>query len=764
MKVGKKVFLSLFALFINLLVVQVYSQTDFYDETKVREIRITFDEPNWSQILDSLFVNFGEDGRLKGEVEIDGKTLNNIGVRYKGYSSWEEGQVKSPFNIDLEYNLNEQNYQGYTKLKLSNVIHDPSFVREVLSYEIARKYMPAPKANFANVYVNDTLIGLYTNVEAVDKYFAEDRYHTRNNSFFKGAPESLEYPFGQNANLAYTHGTDTSDYKPFYKKESDNDEAWPDLLEFIEILNNDTANLDTILNIDRTIWMHAINYSIVNLDSYIGYSQNYYLYRDNNGQFNPILWDMNMSFGSFRETDGTTLNLSIAKAKQLNPLKMISSSTYSPRPLIKNLLLNSTYKRMFLAHMRTIIDENFRNNLYYQRAQELQALINDHVLADSNKFYSYDDFINNIDTTTGPSSDQYPGIKDLMEARTAYLDTFPGFKGAPIITDISHYPEYPDRENTTWIRAKISGANEVFLAYRFKSDGKFENLPMYDDGLHSDGNAGDSIFGAGFLLSGNTIQYYFYAQNDSAGAFSPERAAFEFYSIQPKISPGDIVINEFMADNNNTVADLDGRYDSWIELYNNTSESINLNTVCLSDDSGLKCKWTFPDTAINGNDFIIIWTDADEMQSGLHANFKLNPEGSCLFLTEGNYSFDSIKYGSQVSDKTTGRYPNGYGDFVSMHPTYSKYNSVSIMQNDFNLYPNPASTSLWIEIENSENPISVKIYNSLSMKVLEFELKNEADTRSILHNIDISTLRNDYYLLELYQDNKFYSKKFIKCK
>jgi hypothetical protein len=32
---------------------------------------------------------------------------------------------------------------GYGTLKLANVYNDPSFVREVLSYEIARKYMPA---------------------------------------------------------------------------------------------------------------------------------------------------------------------------------------------------------------------------------------------------------------------------------------------------------------------------------------------------------------------------------------------------------------------------------------------------------------------------------------------------------------------------------------------------------------------------------------------------------------------------------------------
>ena len=31
--------------------------------------------------------------------------------------------------------------------------------------------MPAPKANYANLFINDTLWGLYTNVESVNNNF-----------------------------------------------------------------------------------------------------------------------------------------------------------------------------------------------------------------------------------------------------------------------------------------------------------------------------------------------------------------------------------------------------------------------------------------------------------------------------------------------------------------------------------------------------------------------------------------------------------------
>lgn len=745
---------------------KVFSQSDFYDAGQVREVRIYFHENNWDHVLDSLHEYVGEDGRLLGDVKIEGMMLHNIGVRYKGYSSFDPAAVKSPFNIDLEYNYSNQNYQGYTKLKLSNVIQDPSFVREVLSYEIARKYVPVSHANFANVYVNDTLLGLYTNVEAVDKLYIGKRFGENDHSFFKGAPEDLIIPNGQNANLAY-QGPDTTSYKPYYKLESDDSEtSWTDLVRFIDILNNDTAKLDTILNIDMALWMHAINYTLVNLDSYIGYSQNYYLYMDDHGRFNPILWDYNMSFGSFKETDGVTAppgGLTIAKRKALDPLKMLSSNPLSPRPLIVNLLQNPTRKKMFLAHMRTIINENFKNGLYLVRGQELQAMIDVYVQNDTNKFYPYSQFHLNLDTTVGTGNNVFPGLRDFMEARVAYLDTFPGFAGAPVISGITHTPEFPQHGSDVWITANISGASDVFLNYRYNTSGIFRRAKMYDDGIHQDSLAGDGIYGVSVLTKGAVIQYYFYAQNDSAGIFSPERAEYEFYNIQPGFNVGNIVINELMPLNSKTGADQDNERDGWIEIHNNTGEFQNLKSLYLSDDSLNLTKWVFPDTVIPGRGFIIVWADNDTAQEGLHASFLLNEEGGSLYISDLNEQIiDNVIYGVQVEDKTYGRYPNGYGAFVYMLPTFSKNNYVGTTPAaDVFLYPNPASGSVYIEMPNDDDIVACKIYNSKGQQVFSGDVNKKSSSGSEILNIDVSGFNIGLYLAVVQTANGSISKKFV---
>ena len=120
----------------------------------VRQIEIFFNEPNWDDSLDIYYANNTGQRLIADSILIDGLKDENVGVKYKGNSSYNINNVKNPINIRLDYLNNGQSIDGYNVLKLSNGFMDPSFVREVLAYEIAREYMPASKATYANVFVN----------------------------------------------------------------------------------------------------------------------------------------------------------------------------------------------------------------------------------------------------------------------------------------------------------------------------------------------------------------------------------------------------------------------------------------------------------------------------------------------------------------------------------------------------------------------------------------------------------------------------------
>ena len=695
---------------------------NFYDVDNIREIKLYFTQPNWDHLLDSLYLD-GLEERLLASVEIDGSMYDSVGVRYKGFSSVSINTVKNPFNIKLDYIDNNQNHEGFEKIKLSNVIKDPSFLREVLSYEIARDYIPSPRANYANVYVNDTLWGLYVNVEAINDKFTNKHFSTVNSPLFKCNPSGLNLqPSGENSNLSNTHGNDSSFYYDYYDLKSDY--GWSELYTLIDDLNNSTNNLDNVLNIDRALWMHAFNYTLINFDSYVGYGQNYYLYKSLSNQFQPILWDLNMSFGGFRLTDATQAyfnGFDIAQAQSMDPLGFLTNSFLSPRPLMTSLLTDSRKQRMYLAHMRTIVEEHFSNQDYLSRAQYLQTLISSDVQNDPNKFYTYNDFLDNLNNQVTIPSSICPGLSQLMDARSTYLSNYWSGFIQPNISNIQTMPnsnQFFGGDLT--ITAQIQDASYAMLAYRFGENMPFENIEMYDDGNHNDGAANDGVFGVIINNCSNSIDYYLYADNSDEGVFSPKRAAYEFYNVKTTINQASLVINEVMANNVSTVMDETGDYDDWIELYNNSSTPISTNGLLFSDNPLNLDKWDLPNVVINPNSYFIIWADEDGNTGDNHANFKLSNLGEQLILSNSDSSIVDAEFiYPQLDDIAYGRSPNGTGSFTMLAPTFNGNNTPSIIENVFSnnsfyAFPNPFKDNLKVSEADYyiTNALGQKIYSS----------------------------------------------------
>jgi len=693
----------------------IFAQNDFYSLESIQEIEIIFEEDDWAEILDGFYIA-GDKERLLGTVTINGERLDSVGIRYKGFSSVSVDRKKNPFNIKLDY-VSNQSYQGINKIKLGNVIHDPTFIREALSYEIARNYMPASQANFARVSVNGEFLGLYSNVEAVNKDFIADYFNSSSNAFFKGAPENLSFT-GENANLGNNPGVDTTAYFPFYDKESDN--GWTALVEFIQELNEEPDLISNSLNVDRALWMHAFNYVVVNLDSYIGYAQNYYLYQDDLGQFNTIPWDLNMSFGSFSITDASDNfdGVSLAAAKRLDPLAHFNSVSVQPRPLMRNLFENDRYRKMYLAHIRTILNEQFAQRQYVGRIAEIQSVIRSAVEADPNKFYETSGFDSNVNTTYTDLI-QYPGITDLMDERYAYLDNYLGNKDMSLA--VVNQASFAEPGSDLVIEVESNSVTTATIYFRENETQRWQELPM---------TATETDKWTGTLqLPASGVEYYVYGENDEIGIFSPARAAYEFHKVLPSISNqlpfNDVVINELMATQDFTQADEEGEYDDWIELYNTTAQNLNLAGLYLSDKPGQFDKWAFPDTILPADDYMIVWADEDGSQGPLHANFKLSAGGEHVYLGYADGTvIDSISFSEQEKDFTYGRLPNAVGPFGKLVPTFQSSNETSRVEeqesSDFFLYPNPVSEILTVE-SGMDGQATIILYNNLGQRLAQQE-------------------------------------------
>jgi len=706
-----------------------FSQDVF--DVGVRKIEIFFNELNWDDTLD-LYYDIDSNQRLMADsILIDGVMDDSVGVKYKGNSSYSVSNIKNPMNIKLDYINNGQSIDGYNVLKLSNGFRDPSFVREVLSYEMAREYMPAPKATYANVFVNDTLIGLYTCVQSIDDDFTNENFYERKGPFFKVDNTGISV-LGCSGPLGILeYYSDTSCYQRAYEMESTND--WPQLVNFLDTLNNYFTEVENVMDIDRTLWMMAFENLIVGLDGPINsIPHNFYLFKDNNGRFSPLLWDMNMAFGTF--TNGLPIPVTNTDLQELD---IFHESTNSQNKLTTQVFSSDRYKRMYVAHMRTILNEQFVNNNYSARASQLQQLIDADVSSDPNTFYSYTEFMDNTSTSVA----NIIGISELMNARTSHLQGLGEFTATPpAITSISTNPAAVLPHTSVSITAAISNSTYAYLGYRYTFADKFEKLQMYDDGMHGDGTAGDGIYGTTINVDARDVQYYFYAENTDAGIFSPERAEKEYHQL-PVV--GGLVINEIMAGNVNAVADQNSEYDDWVELYNGNSFSLDLSGYYLSDSEDSLKKWTFPNVTIPANGYLIVWCDTDvDSQLGLHTTYRLSADQEEVYLTAPTeIVIDAVHYVNMPTDMGYARVPNGTGSMQYQTQTYnvSNQNASGItdayIDSKIRVYPNPSNSRLYI-LGATE---TITIFNIMGQKVL-----TEYDAKSV----DISNWENGIYFVK----------------
>ena len=121
-----------------------FPQAALYDPNIIRTFFLQFEDTDWEKQL-AEFKN--TDVEVPATLLVDGKTYSKVGVHFRGMSSFgmvSEGQKRS-LNLSLDFAQKDQQLGGYRTLNLLNSHEDPSFLRSILFYQIAREYLPLQK-------------------------------------------------------------------------------------------------------------------------------------------------------------------------------------------------------------------------------------------------------------------------------------------------------------------------------------------------------------------------------------------------------------------------------------------------------------------------------------------------------------------------------------------------------------------------------------------------------------------------------------------
>ncbi len=150
---------------------------------------------------------------------------------------------------------------------------------------------------------------------------------------------------------------------------------------------------------------------------------------------NTVLWDLNQSMGSFG-----MINTGGPPGGNLAELDLMLRDGDNTWPLIKLVLDNPTYRKMYIAHCKTIYEEQIANDLYYEQAVNLHNTMSADLQTDGNAIYSVSQALTNLTSTVsgGGPGPGFIGLKQLFDDRKTYLENTSEFQAvAPSIAEIN---------------------------------------------------------------------------------------------------------------------------------------------------------------------------------------------------------------------------------------------------------------------------------------------------------------------------------------
>ena len=416
-----KFFGLLFPVLLSLMLFSsAYSQNPgdtMFTGIKVHTFNIKFTDPAYWDSL-TAYYDAGNEQYFMATVVYDGVQYDSVGVRFKGNSSYTHPNNKKSMKLAFDEYKTDQRIESMKSVNLNNCWGDPTFMREKLHLDFCRDAgISAPRAGFANVYINDTLFAFYSLVESVDKVFLKTRYGTSKGDYFKAIDG---YDTSTIVSDFRWWGTDTNSYQNYYELKSDGSAtAWPRLVTLLDSLNfgiNPLTSYTKVMNLSTFYKAFAVDNLFANLDSYMCSGRNFYFFYDNTStRWNWIVWDASLSIGAYQG------GISTLEALDVNYI--IDTTT---RPLLTRLYASDTLKKQYLYTYDTLLTKYFVPATMYAHIDSIANVIRSYVNADPRKMYTLLQFETNITSdisATGGLGTRKPGLKSFISKRKTNVAT-----------------------------------------------------------------------------------------------------------------------------------------------------------------------------------------------------------------------------------------------------------------------------------------------------------------------------------------------------
>lgn len=175
-------------------------ETELFDTSSIIDLNIIMDESDWNDMLENAI----DEEYYSCDVEINGKTFYEVGIRTKGNTSLStivSAPTTDRYSLKLEFDryIDGQTCFGLDKLVLNNNYADATNMKEALIYDMFA-YIDADASmyNYAKISVNGDYWGVYLALEAVEDSFLLRNYGAQSGNLYK--PEGVNVAGGTPSN------------------------------------------------------------------------------------------------------------------------------------------------------------------------------------------------------------------------------------------------------------------------------------------------------------------------------------------------------------------------------------------------------------------------------------------------------------------------------------------------------------------------------------------------------------------------------------
>lgn len=406
---------------------------DLHAPGVLRTLFFEFDVEDWEAELGAFYRT---DVEVPAQLIVDGETYKDVGVRFRGASSFftvPPGHKRS-LNVSIDLVHGKQRLLGNKTLNLLNAHADPSFLRTVLCSHVTRRYLPAPKANLVRVVINGESWGVFVNVQQFNKEFIAEH--------FEGGGARWKVPGSPRGGGGLEFlGDEVAPYRRLYEIASkDDDDSWQSLIELCRVLSTTPiedleAALEPLLHIDSVLWFLALDVALVNNDGYWVRASDYSLFRDRDGRFHLFPHDMNETFSASAGGPGGPGGPSGGRAAtripgpELDPLVALDDPR---KPLRSRLLAVPALRERYLQKVYAIASEALDWEVLGPVVAGYRTLVESEIEADTRKLSTLEAFraqtADGAEGDDGSRSARVDSLRAFVEARRAFLLSHPAVK------------------------------------------------------------------------------------------------------------------------------------------------------------------------------------------------------------------------------------------------------------------------------------------------------------------------------------------------